>query len=94
MDTLVVDFETFYDKQFSLTKLTTEEYIRDERFQTIGVAVKRNDEPTVWCSGSDDEIRNFLSSYNWKESLGLAHNAMFDAAILSWKYSICPRGVA
>jgi DNA polymerase I-like protein with 3'-5' exonuclease and polymerase domains len=92
MDTLVVDFETFYDKQFSLTKLTTEEYIRDERFQTIGVAVKRNDEPTVWCSGSDDEIRNFLSSYNWKESLGLAHNAMFDAAILSWKYSICPRG--
>jgi DNA polymerase I-like protein with 3'-5' exonuclease and polymerase domains len=89
---LTIDFETFYDKQFSLTKLTTEEYIRDERFQTIGVSVKRNDEPAVWFSGSDDDIRKFLSAYNWEESLGLAHNAMFDAAILSWKYSICPRG--
>ena len=92
MNILTIDFETFYDKQFSLTKLTTEEYIRDERFQTIGVSVKRNDEPAVWFSGSDDETREFLSAYNWEESLGLAHNAMFDAAILSWKYAICPRG--
>lgn len=92
MDILTIDFETFYDKQFSLSKLTTEEYIRDERFQTIGVAVKRNDEPTRWYSGSDDEIGGFLRSYKWEESLALAHNAMFDAAILSWKYNICPRG--
>ena len=92
MNILTIDFETFYDKQFSLTKLTTEEYIRDERFQTIGVSVKRNDEPAVWFSGSDDETREFLSAYNWEESLGLAHNAMFDAAILSWKYAIRPRG--
>jgi DNA polymerase len=92
MSILAIDFETFYDKQFSLTKLTTEEYIRDERFQTIGVSVKRNDEPAVWFSGTDTEIRSFLGAYNWKESFGLAHNAMFDAAILSWKYGICPRG--
>lgn len=92
MDILTIDFETYYDKQFSLTRLTTEEYIRDERFQTIGVAVKRNEEPTVWFSGTKSEIRSFLSTYNWKESLGLAHNAMFDAAILSWQFDLCPRG--
>lgn len=89
---LTIDFETYYDKQFSLSKLTTEEYIRDERFQTIGVAVKRDDEPTVWCSGDDATIRRFLGSYNWEEGFALAHNAMFDAAILSWKYNIRPRG--
>jgi DNA polymerase I-like protein with 3'-5' exonuclease and polymerase domains len=92
MDILTIDFETYYDKQFSLTRLTTEEYIRDERFQTIGVAVKRNDEPTVWFSGSNAEIRTFLSAYNWKESFCLAHNAMFDAAILSWQFDVRPRG--
>ena len=89
---LTIDFETYYDKQFSLSKLTTEEYVRDERFQTIGVGVKRGDEPAVWFSGSDDETREFLGTFNWKESLCLAHNSMFDAAILSWKYNIRPRG--
>ena len=89
---ITLDFETYYDKQFSLSKLTTEEYIRDERFQTIGVGVKRNNEPTVWFSGTHDETHRFLSEINWEESLCLAHNSMFDAAILSWKYGIRPRG--
>ena len=89
---LTIDFETYYDKQFSLSKLTTEEYIRDARFQTIGVGVKRDDEPAVWFSGSDDEIRAFLHTFDWEKSFCLAHNAMFDAAILSWKYNLCPRG--
>jgi len=89
---LTIDFETYYDKQFSLSKLTTEEYIRDARFQTIGVGVKRDDEPAVWFSGSDDETRAFLNTFDWEKSFCLAHNAMFDAAILSWKYNLCPRG--
>jgi hypothetical protein len=29
MDLLVVDFETYYAKDYGLRKLTTEEYIRD-----------------------------------------------------------------
>jgi hypothetical protein len=40
MDLLVVDFETYYAKDYGLRKLTTEEYIRDPRFEVIGVAVK------------------------------------------------------
>ena len=39
---LTIDFETYYDKKFSLTKLTTEEYINDPQFQVIGVGVKVN----------------------------------------------------
>ena len=35
-----VDFETFYSKEYSLSKITTEEYIRDDQFEVIGVAVK------------------------------------------------------
>jgi hypothetical protein len=33
---ITLDFETYYDKDFSLTKLTTEEYVRGEQFETIG----------------------------------------------------------
>ena len=39
MTIITVDFETYYDRGFSLSKITTEEYIRDELFEVIGVAV-------------------------------------------------------
>ena len=48
MDLITLDFETFYSKEFSLSKLTTEEYIRDDRFETIGVATKINDQKPQW----------------------------------------------
>ena len=38
MDLVVLDFETYYDQQYSLTKLTTEAYIHDLRFEVIGFA--------------------------------------------------------
>lgn len=90
MKILTIDFETYYDREFSLSKMTTEEYIRDERFQVIGVGVKQNDEEAVWCSGTRGEIRGFLEQYDWSDAIAVAHNAMFDAAILSWVFDIKP----
>lgn len=82
--------ETYYSKDFSLSKLTTEEYIRSPEFEVIGVSVKLDDEPAVWCTGDDLEIFAFLQKFPWDKSLAVAHNAMFDMAILSWKYGIKP----
>jgi DNA polymerase len=90
MNILTVDFETFYARDYSLTKLTTEEYLRSDRFQIIGVAVKENDDEAVWFSGSDREVADFLSRYDWRNSFALAHNAMFDGAILAWWFAIKP----
>ena len=90
MKLITIDFETYYDRDFSLTKLTTEEYIRGERFETIGVGVKVNDEDAQWFSGTHNEIRRFLLSYDWHNVIAIAHNAMFDAAILSWIFGIKP----
>jgi hypothetical protein len=84
MDLLTIDFETYYSREYGLGKLTTEEYIRDGRFEVIGVAVKKDDEDTVWFSGSYDETKHFLKQYDWANSVALAHNGMFDFAILSW----------
>lgn len=93
MNIITLDFETYYDKLFSLSKITTEEYIRDPMFETIGVAVKINEGETTWFSGTHDEIKAFLDTYDWKNSALLAHNAMFDAAILSWRFDIKPRAI-
>ena len=89
MDLITIDFETYYDKDFSLfRKMTTEEYIRDERFEVIGVGVKVNNQPTQWASGTYEETKQFLNTFDWANSLVVAHNAMFDCAILSWHYGI------
>jgi DNA polymerase len=87
-DIVTVDFETYYDKDYSLAKMTTEAYIRDPRFEVIGVSVKVNDAETDWYSGSDPG--RFLMSLDWSGKWMLAHNCAFDAAILSWHFDIHP----
>ena len=89
---ITVDFETYYDKEFSLSNLTTEEYVRDDKFEVIGVGVKVNDEETSWFSGTKEQTQSFLNQYNWANSLILAHNTAFDGAILSWLFGISPKG--
>jgi len=91
MDLITVDFETFYSQDFSLSKLTTEEYIRDPQFQVIGLGIKVNDGETEWASGTPEQIERYLKRFNWAESAVLAHNTMFDGAILSWCFDIRPR---
>ena len=91
MDLITIDFETFYSKSFSLTKLTTEAYVRDPRFEVIGVGIKVNNGSTEWASGTHGQIKEYLHSFNWANAMVLAHNTMFDGAILSWLFDIHPR---
>ena len=91
MDMITIDWETFYDREYSLTKLTTEEYIRHPDFEVIGIGVKVNDEDTDWLSGSHKKLKEYLKSeYDWGRSAVLAHNTLFDGAILSWVFDIHP----
>ena len=64
MNLLTIDFETYYDTAFSLSKITTEEYIRSPLFETIGVSVKVNDEPAEWYSGDFKGTKQFLAKYD------------------------------
>jgi DNA polymerase I-like protein with 3'-5' exonuclease and polymerase domains len=94
MNVITIDFETYYSQQFSLSKVTTEEYIRSSRFETIGIAVKVNDEETQWFSGTKLKIKKWLSQFPWDDAITVAHNAMFDMAILSWVFDIHPVRIA
>lgn len=88
---IVLDFETFYSKTFSLRKLTTEEYIRDERFEVIGVGVKVGNAAPQWFSGTKDETAKFLSTLPWGSAHLLCHNTLFDGAILKWIFGFAPK---
>jgi DNA polymerase len=94
MQVLTIDFETYYDQEYSLSKLTTEEYIRDERFEVIGVSVQAcdssDDSRSTWFSGTAEETKEFLHQYDWGNSVAIAHNAVFDMAILNWRFGLKP----
>ena len=92
MNIITIDFETYYSPEFSLSKMTTEEYIRHQDFEVIGVGVKINDGRTQSFSGPMQETAEWLGQFDWHNSLALAHNAMFDGAILSWVFDITPKG--
>ena len=88
---VTLDFETYYSKDYGLKKYTTEAYIRDPQFEVIGVAVKVDNYPTDWFSGSRKEMKEWLSVIPWEESNLVCHNTAFDGAILAWHFGIRPR---
>jgi DNA polymerase len=92
MNIITVDFESYYSADLGFSKQTTEEYVRDPRFEVIGVAVQINDGEPEWFTGTMIETAEFLGKYKWSESLALAHNAMFDGFILSEHFQIKPKG--
>ena len=94
MPVLTLDMETYYDTDFSLSKMTTEEYIRSPRFEVIGVSVKIESEPTRWFSGTMSDTYKWLLRFPWSSSIAVAHNAAFDMAILNWLFGIRPARIA
>lgn len=89
MNVVTVDFETFYSTEYSLTKLTTEEYVRSPQFETIGVAIKHGGLPTYWVPKPDVEAA--LKAIDWSDKLVVAQNTAFDGAIMAWRYGIQPK---
>jgi len=87
---LVIDFETRWDrKDYTLSKMTTEQYIRDPRFKAFGCCIKTYDVPgTVWVSHKD--LVDTFNTIDWSTTAVLAHNAQFDVAILSYVYGHQP----
>lgn len=92
MQVLTIDFETYYSQEFSLTKMTTEEYVRSGEFEVIGVSVQVDDGEPTWFSGDMLSTEDWLKQFDWERSFALAHNAAFDGAILTWLFNIKPKG--
>lgn len=87
MEILTLDFETFYDQEYTLKKMSTSQYVYDPRFETIGVGI-RYGERRLWLE--DAQFRALAKQLPWDKLAVLAHHAHFDGLILSHHYGIKP----
>lgn len=92
---VVLDFETAYTSTYSLSKMTTQEYIADPRFETIGLGIRwPDDKRATWHTGAAAERQlSHLATYQ-DSVLVIAHSSIFDASILGHRYNIHPAGLA
>lgn len=89
MNILFLDFETYFDGDYSLRKMAPPNYILDPRYRTILVAVKVNDEAAKIVDAED--FPDFLSQFDPADTVTVTHNALFDNCILAWHYGFVPR---
>jgi hypothetical protein len=88
--TIVIDFETYYTKEYTLTELTTAEYVLDPRFEVIGFAYSLDGARPRWVSRDFATMALVLKALPWEDAVCVAHNAIFDGAILEWQFGIVP----
>ena len=86
MRNIWLDFETYYDNDYSLKKMTPVEYILDPRFEAIGCSFMFEGEEAVWIDGP--ALPHFLAGEDWSDTRLISHNAMFDMLILALRYGV------
>lgn len=89
---LVLDFESPFDGDYSLKKMPTCAYVRDERFDVLGAGVRLAGGPAVWLE--PDALTSFLAQVPWENTQVIAHNCQFDSLVLTEYYGYRPRQYA
>lgn len=90
MNYLTLDFETYYDKDYSLSKkgMTTQAYIMSPKFEVLMASVKWGDGETQVVGAPD--LPAFFASVDWAQTAVVNHNSVFDLSILWWRYGYRP----
>lgn len=89
MDTLAVklltlDFETYFDQDYSLTKMTTEDYVYDPRFQIIGCSLRVGTDDGVQARFIPGPlVHQVLQKVEFSSLAVLCQNTTFDGLILT-----------
>lgn len=91
MEIITADWETYYAKDYTLSKMTMEEYIRSDKFEAIMLGLIMPDGTTRVITGTHEEIKYQLDAIEWGKYAVLCHNTLFDAAIFSWVFDVRPR---
>lgn len=86
---IVFDIETYYDSDYSLKKLTNEQYLRSPLFELQYVSICIDDEPVQGRFADDETFGEWIRSFPWDKSLAVAHNGNnFDFAAVNWHLGI------
>lgn len=83
-----LDFESYFDDEYTLKKLSTSEYVRDPRFKAQMLSMKIGRGPTKVYGPK--QIAAALRKINWATHSVLCHHTQFDGLILSHHYGVVP----
>lgn len=90
---LIYDAETFYDQDYSLSKINPFMYVHDPRFEVIGFSLKWYGEGKArWYTGDKDYLQGVLDKIDWENTIVCAHNTAFDGLILTQHFKVFPNG--
>lgn len=92
MERITLDFETYYDQDYSLRKMTPVEYILDARFEVISMSVKRPGRKAFILH--PHQIPAFFAMLDPAKTIVVTHNALFDACIMAWIFNFVPKLLA
>lgn len=88
MDIFCVDFETYYGGDYTLSKMTTEQYVRDPRFEVIGVGVRFPVGSVKWMEAA--EFAAWVKTVDQSQAGILGHHTHFDGLILAHHFGVVP----
>jgi len=89
MRPVVADLETYFGDDYTLSKMTTEAYIRDPRFEAHGAAIKWDKNTSAqWYD--QRELAYILKEEDWSDVFLIHHHAQFDGSILGHHYNVHP----
>jgi predicted component of type VI protein secretion system len=87
---ITVDFETYYDRDYSLSKMGIDEYVTDPRFEIIGMGITVGDKDPLWVT-EPIEVAGVIATIPWSECAVRCHHTQFDGFILSHHYGVKPK---
>ncbi|HLX68482.1 MAG TPA: DNA polymerase [Verrucomicrobiae bacterium] len=89
---LVLDFESYFDRDFSLRKMTIPEYVADPRFHPHGLAIRHPDGRCEFRTDVTVALEELKTQYgaSLERAVVVVHNAHFDLFVLNKKFDIRP----
>lgn len=88
MQDVIVDFETYYDQDYSLKKMSTSEYVRDPRFEVTLLSIRTLGHTDVYWEPM--AIKAAIEAIDWETTNLIGHNLQFDGFILHEHYGVHP----
>ena len=85
---IILDFECYYSRDYTLTKLNVIEYVLHADFEVIGFSYSMDGVHFKWYSGSFLQVKQKLLELKLHRRRVIAHHAFFEAAIVEWKFGI------
>ncbi len=98
---VTLDFETYFDDEYSMKKMSTVEFVTDSRFKFTGVGIFESklpfDDPHNCVFWSADKVANRMKTLqneygkNLEGCTVVGQNLMFDCLMLSCHFGIIPK---